>query len=59
MKPLPKDPVMLLSFVNMKLRDEYSDLEDFCAAFGVENEAIRKALEKIDCFYNPETNQFR
>ena len=26
---IPKDPVMLLSFVNLKLRDYYQDLETF------------------------------
>ncbi|MDE6786804.1 MAG: DUF4250 domain-containing protein, partial [Muribaculaceae bacterium] len=30
MEMIPKDPVMLMSFVNMKLRDEYRTLEDFC-----------------------------
>ena len=29
---LPKDPVMLLSFVNMKLRDEYSSLDEMCSS---------------------------
>ena len=33
MYKLPKDPVMLLSFVNLKLRDEYPSLEDFCADY--------------------------
>ncbi|MGN0292339.1 MAG: DUF4250 domain-containing protein, partial [Lachnospiraceae bacterium] len=31
MYTLPKDPVMLLSFVNLKLRDEYPTLDDFCS----------------------------
>ena len=29
---LPKDPVILLSFVNTKLRDEYESLDELCAA---------------------------
>lgn len=32
MYTLPKDPVMLLSFVNMKLRDEFSSLDELAAA---------------------------
>ena len=30
---LPKDPVILLSFVNARLRDVSEDLEDFCRRF--------------------------
>ena len=30
MMKLPEDPVMLLSFVNMKLRDQYASLDDLC-----------------------------
>ena len=32
---IPNDPVMLLSFVNMKLRDEFSDLDELCGALDV------------------------
>ena len=28
---LPEDPVMLLSFVNTKLRDQYASLDALCA----------------------------
>ena len=27
---IPKDPVMLLSFINMKLRDFYPSLDELC-----------------------------
>ena len=27
---LPQDPAMLLSYVNMKLRDQYASLDDLC-----------------------------
>lgn len=59
MYTLPKDPVMLLSFVNMKLRDEFSGLEELSAACGVTSAKIEAALEAIDYRYNPELNQFR
>ncbi|MER2055881.1 MAG: DUF4250 domain-containing protein, partial [Clostridia bacterium] len=29
---LPKDPVILLSYVNTKLRDEYVSLQELCRA---------------------------
>ena len=31
---LPKDPYILLSFLNARLRDQYADLEDLCAVPG-------------------------
>lgn len=55
---LPNDPVMLLSYVNTQLRDFYSDLDSFCAAFDVDRDAIEKKLELIDYTYDAGTNQF-
>ena len=42
MYTLPKDPVMLLSFVNLKLRDEYPSLEDFCADYNIKKKRAYK-----------------
>lgn len=55
---LPKDPFMLLSFVNTKLRDEFSSLESFCEDVGVNQQDIISALAKIDYRYDKEKNQF-
>ena len=55
---LPKDPVMLLSFVNLKLRDYYSDLEKLCDDFDVSESEITEKLAGIDYYYNREKNQF-
>ena len=55
---LPKDPVMLLSVVNMKLRDRYASLDALCEDMDVSAEAIVCALETIGYVYNEETNQF-
>lgn len=55
---MPKDPVMLLSYVNTQLRDNYASIDEFCAAFDVEREQIISALGKIQYTYNPEVNQF-
>ena len=41
---IPKDPAILLSFVNMKLRDSYSSLDDLCADLDVDPAAISAAL---------------
>lgn len=55
---LPKDPVMLLSFINLKLRDYYSTLDQLCEDLDVEKETIVDALAKIDYHYDAEKNQF-
>ena len=56
---LPKDPVMLLSFVNMKLRDEFSSLDELAAACSATVQEIKDALGKINYEYNEAQNQFK
>lgn len=55
---IPNDPVMLLSFVNMKLRDHYFDLEMLCEDLDVPLEEITEKLSHIDYHYDREKNQF-
>ena len=55
---LPKDPVMLLSFVNLKLRDFYASLDAMCDDMDVDKQEIVGKLESIDYHYNVEKNQF-
>ena len=55
---LPKDPVILLSYVNTKLRDEYASLAELCAALDAGEAAIREILSGLDYRYDPEQNQF-
>ena len=55
---LPKDPYILLSFVNTKLRDEFDTPEDLCAAFDVEPQAVSNTLEGLDYRYDPASHQF-
>lgn len=56
--PIPKDPVMLLSYVNTQLRDFYSDLDDLCVSLQIEKQWLENTLDKIDYHYTKETNQF-
>ena len=56
---IPKDPMLLLSFVNTKLRDEYSTLEEFCKEHDLDVEALKKKLEEIGFQYNTELKQFK
>lgn len=58
MTTLPKDPVMLLSFTNMQLRDNYSSLDEFCKSFMIDKKDIISALSNIDYEYDNRTNQF-
>ena len=55
---MPKDPAILLSYVNTKLRDEFPSLAELCAALDVDQAALESALEWLDYRYSPERNQF-
>ncbi len=56
---LPKDPVMLLSFVNTQLRDNYSSLKELAAAYTVDEKDITDKLAQIDYKYDESLNQFK
>lgn len=58
MSNLPKDPVMLLSFVNMKLRDFYPSLDALCEDLDVGKSEICEKLAAIQYEYSAERNQF-
>lgn len=55
---LPKDAVMLLSYINLKLRDYYNSWEDMCVDMGLDGKEIEEKLVGIDYHYNKENNQF-
>ena len=55
---IPKDPVMLLSFVNMKLRDFYGSLSVLCEELDVEEKEIVEKLSGIGYQYDADKNQF-
>lgn len=50
---------MLMSFVNMKLRDEYHSLEDFCGAYGIKESKLKTELEAAGFTWMPSVRQFR
>lgn len=50
--------MMLLSLVNMKLRDEYSSLDDFCSSTGTDRENLEKELAAAGFEYSAENNKF-
>lgn len=55
---LPEDPMMLYSFINMKLRDFYPSLDALCEDMNVEKEVIVRTLKRVGFEYNPERNRF-
>ena len=55
---LPSDPIMLLSFVNMKLRDTYASLDALCEDMDVSKEAIMEKLSMVGYEYDKEMNRF-
>ena len=58
MAGIPKDPVMLMSFLNTKLRDRYSSLEELCQVLEADQAELEKKLETIDYRYDAGKNQF-
>lgn len=58
MNNLPKDPVMLLSFVNTQLRDNYNSLEELCKSYMVEEADIKNKLAVINYEYDNAQNKF-
>lgn len=55
---LPKDPMILLSYVNTQLRDNYGSLEEFCASAGADRAEIEEKLRAVNYEYDAERNAF-
>lgn len=53
------DPFILLSAVNMQLRDEYSSIEDLCKAHDIDEKELVEKLKTAGFEYVKETNQFK
>ena len=56
---LPKDSAMLLSFVNMKLRDEYDSLDALCEDLEEDCEALDSRLGDAGYIYDGAQNAFK
>lgn len=59
MSTIPKDPFMLLSFINMHLRDDGMSLDELCKSLDIDRDNLVKALKDAGFDYLPEVNQFR
>ena len=54
----PKDPVMLLSFINTKLRDFDPSLDILCEEEDLEIKEVLAKLGEIGYSYNKDKNRF-
>jgi len=55
---LPKNPVMLLSVINMHLRDNYQNLDSLCDDLDIRRSDIEEALLLIGYAYDKKQNRF-
>jgi hypothetical protein len=52
------DPYILLSILNMKLRDQFDSLDTLCEDFDIEHQEIKSKLKAIGYIYRENINQF-
>ena len=55
---VPQDSVMLLSFLNLKLRDFYGSLDALCEDLDLNREDILEKMKQINYTYDEENNRF-
>lgn len=55
---IPGDPIILLSYTNTQLRDQYATLEEFCMSNDINREELCENLGSLDYHYDEVTNQF-
>lgn len=56
---LPKDPIILLSYINTQLRDHYDSLEELCQSLTLDKQDITARLSSINYQYDESANRFR
>lgn len=56
--PIPKEPAILLSYINTQLRDYYSNLTELCKSLDINEEELTSHLKKINYIYDAKQNQF-
>ena len=53
---IPADPMILLSFINTKLRDEYPTLDELCES--LDRQQLTKQLAAVGFEYHAAQNRF-
>ena len=55
---VPKDPMILFSYINTKLRDEYGTLEQLCEDLELDRRDLEERLAALGYAYDPVQNRF-
>ena len=55
---IPKDPVMLMSYINTQLRDNYSSLSELTKSLGLDEKEIIDKMSSIGMKYDEKLNKF-
>lgn len=55
---IPQDPFMLMSFINLKLRDYYDSLDTLCEDLGLDKEQLCDKLKSAGFEYSEENKKF-
>ena len=55
---IPKDPVMLMSYINTQLRDNYSSLSELTKSMGLDEKEIIETMSSIGMKYDEKLNKF-
>lgn len=58
MNQLPDDPAMLFSVLNMKLRDNYSSLDELCDDLDINRDELESKMRDYGWEYSQEANKF-
>ena len=58
MSAIPKDPVISLSFINTRLRDQYSSLSVLCEDLELEESQLKEKIAAIGYTYDSDLNKF-
>ena len=58
MTKYPKDPAMLLSYINTQLRDHYSSMDELCKTMDLDRAEIDEKLAMLDYEYDPKSNRY-
>lgn len=56
---IPNDPIILLSFINTKLRDQYGSLDELCDDMELNKNDLCEKLKSVGYAYAETQNQFK
>lgn len=54
---IPKDPMMLMSYINTQLRDNYPSLDELVGSLDIDEKEIRDKLKTVGMEYDLDTTR--